>query len=311
VTAATPRWFTDALAAPVQDHDVTVAGARICYRAWGQAGLPGAVLVHGTAAHARWWDHIAPFMAADGMRVAALSMSGHGDSDWRDRYSHEQWAAEVMTVAGDAGIGGPPFVIGHSLGGSVAITTAVRYGPSLAGIVVVDTPVYEGPPPPEMFTPEMGFGIGRTYPSEEAIVSRFRLVPEQPTAPYIREHVAASSVRARDNGEWGWKFDQSLFRKMAPAPPPPDDQSPAAREPLARCRVAILRAEHGLMSADMAGRLRRRLGQPVPIAELPAAGHHVLLDEPLSLISALRAVLAGWTIPEPRDLAVPDAATEG
>ena len=311
MTGQPPRWFTDALATPAEDRGVAVAGAGISYRAWGRAGQPGAVLVHGTAAHAHWWDHIAPFLQADGMRVAALSMSGHGDSDWRDHYSHEQWAAEVMAVARDAGIAGPPFIIGHSLGGSVAITTAVRYGFSLAGIVVVDTAVYEGPPPPEMSTPEMGFGIGRTYPSEEAIVSRFRLVPEQPTAPYAREHVAAWSVTARDHGEWGWKFDQSLFTKMAPPPPPPGAAPAAGREPLVRCRVAILRAEHGLMSADMAGRLRAWLGQPVPIVELPAAGHHVLLDEPLSLISALRAVLAGWTAPEPRDVAVLAAATEG
>jgi pimeloyl-ACP methyl ester carboxylesterase len=311
VTGQPPRWFTDALATPVQDRDVTVAGARIRYRAWGQAGRPGVVLVHGTAAHARWWDHIGPFLQADGMRVAALSMSGHGDSDWRDRYSHEQWAAEVMAVARDAGIAGPPFIIGHSLGGSVAITTAVRYGSRLAGIVVVDTAVYDGPPPPETSTPEMGFGVGRTYPSEEAIVSRFRLVPEQPVLPYVREHIAALSVSKRDNGEWGWKFDHSLFAKMAPPPPPPPDGRSLADQDQARCRVAILRAEHGLMTADMASRLRTWLGQRAPIAELPAAGHHVLLDEPLSLVSALRTVLAGWTTTEPRDLAVPDAAMEG
>jgi pimeloyl-ACP methyl ester carboxylesterase len=115
-------------------------------------------------------------------------------------------------------------------------------------------------------------------------------------------------VTARENGEWGWKFDHSLFAKMASQP---QSQSPAAPARQAGCRVAILRAQHGLMSAEMAARLRTLLGQPVPIAELPAAGHHVMLDEPLSLVAALRAVLAGWIARELRDLAVPDAATEG
>jgi pimeloyl-ACP methyl ester carboxylesterase len=309
VTGQPPPWFTHALATPAEDRTVAVAGARISYRAWGRAGLPGAILVHGTAAHAHWWDHIGPFLQADGMRVAALSMSGHGDSDWRDRYSLEQWAAEVMAVAEDAGIAGLPFIIGHSLGGSVAVTAAERHGARLAGIVVVDTPVYEGPPPPEMSTPQMGFGIGRTYPSREAIVSRFRLVPEQPVLPYVREHVAAWSVTARDDGDWGWKFDQSLFTKMVPQPQPSWPAPPAQR---ARCRAAIFHAQHGLMSAGMAGRLRARLEQSAPIAELPAAGHHVLLDEPLSLVAALRTVLAGWTAPQPRDSAVPgNVATEG
>jgi pimeloyl-ACP methyl ester carboxylesterase len=296
VTAQPPDWFTAALAAPADDGSVTVAGARISYRAWGPAGAPGVVLVHGTAAHARWWDHIAPFLVGGagqgaGLRVAALSMSGHGDSDWRDRYGIDQWAAEVVAVATAARIAGPPVIVGHSLGGGVAIHTAGRYGGALAGIVVIDTTVYEGPPPPEMSAPEMGFGTGRTYPSREAILARFRLVPEQSVLPYVREHIAAWSVTERGNGEWGWKFDQSLFAKMTPQPPP-------AAGP-AGCRVAILRGQHGMMSPEMADRLRGRLGQPAPVVEIPAAGHHVLLDEPLSLVTALRTVLASWTEPEP------------
>jgi pimeloyl-ACP methyl ester carboxylesterase len=309
MTARPPDWFTAALAAPADDGSVDVAGARISYRAWGSLGTPGVVLVHGTAAHARWWDHIAPFLQGSaspgsaspdaspdsGLRVAALSMSGHGDSDWRDRYSLDQWTAEVMAVASAAGIAGPPFIIGHSLGGGVALHAAGRYGGALAGIVVIDSAVYEGPPPPEMSAPEMGFGTGRTYPSREAILARFRLVPEQPVLPYVREHIAAWSVTPRDNGEWGWKFDQALFTKMAP-------QAPPAAQP-AGCRVAILRAQHGMMKPEMAERLRNRLGHPTPVVEIPAAGHHVLLDEPLSLVTALRAVLASWTAPQPRDSA--------
>jgi pimeloyl-ACP methyl ester carboxylesterase len=296
-----PGWFTAALAVPAREGSVEVGGARVAYRAWGPAGAPGAVLVHGTAAHARWWDHIAPFLAADGLRVAALSMSGHGDSDWRDRYSIDRWSEEVMAVASAAGIAAPPFIIGHSLGGGVASYTAARYGDALAGIIVIDTAIHEGPPPPEMTTMEMGFGVGRTYPTREAILARFRLVPEQPVLPYVREHIAAWSVTLRDKGQggeghrdtgqWGWKFDQSLFAKM-------DSQAPPPAEPV-RCRVALVRAQHGMMTAEMADRLRSRLGQPAPAIEIPAAGHHVLLDEPLSLVTALRAVLANWTAVDP------------
>jgi pimeloyl-ACP methyl ester carboxylesterase len=278
-----------------------VAGTRVSYRAWGPEGAPGAVLIHGTAAHARWWDHIGPFLAS-GLRITALSMSGHGDSDWRDHYSLDNWAAEVMAVAGAAGIAGPPFIIGHSLGGGVALRTAGLYGAGLAGIVVIDSAVHEGPPPPEMSGPEMGFGIGRTYPSRDAILARFRLVPEQEVLPYVREHIAEWSVTERENGEWGWKFDQALFTKMTQAPPAPEP---------ARCRVAIVRAQHGMMSPEMADRLRVRLGQPSPVVEIPAAGHHVLLDEPLSLVTALRAVLANWTAAQPGCLAVPSTQQEG
>ena len=51
------------------------------------------MLVHGGAAHSRWWDHIAP-MLTEGWRVVAVDLSGHGDSDRRDHYSLDTWARE-------------------------------------------------------------------------------------------------------------------------------------------------------------------------------------------------------------------------
>ena len=287
MTAQQAAWFAAALAVPAADETVDVGGVRIAYRAWGDRGMPGAVLVHGTAAHARWWDHIGPLLQADGLRVAALSISGHGDSDWRDSYSFDQWAEEVMAVASAAGISGPPFVIGHSLGGHIALHAAGRYGAALAGIVVIDSPMFEGPPPPEVSASARGMGAQRTYASREAILDRFRLIPEHPVLPYAREHVAACSVTRQDDGEWRWKFDQGLFTRMTTRPVP---SSGADR---GDCRAAILRAQQGMMTREMASRLRTRLGQGVPVIEVPG-GHHVLLDEPLHLVTALRAVLACW-----------------
>jgi pimeloyl-ACP methyl ester carboxylesterase len=280
-----PAWFTEALAAPVEDRSVRSGGARIAYRAWGAPGARGAVLIHGTAAHAHWWDHIAPFLAAAGLRVAALSISGHGDSDARNHYTGDQWAAEVVAVAADAGIAGPPFIIGHSLGGAIASRAAATHGDQLGGVVIVDSAIYEGPPPAEVATQAISMRSTRSYPTREAVTARFRLVPEHPVLPYVREHVAAHSVAAKDNGEWGWKFDQALFDKMDHGPLPPLPSG---------CRAAILRGQYGLMTPDMADRLGSRLGRPTPVTEIPAAGHHVLLDEPLSLVAALRAILAGW-----------------
>jgi pimeloyl-ACP methyl ester carboxylesterase len=287
MTAQPPDWFTTALAMPAEEGSVEVDGARIRYRAWGGRGAWGAVLVHGTAAHAHWWDHVAPQLSV-GMRVAALDLSGHGDSDWRESYSLDRWAQEAVAVAADAGIAGAPFIIGHSLGGIVAMCAAARYGAALAGIVVIDTPLFEAPP--ELRGGATGFGAEqRAYPSREAALARFRLVPEHPVLPYVRDHIAAWSVAAGDDGEWGWKFDRGLFAKMTPPSPPVTGR--------AGCQVAILRAQHGIMTAAMADRIRDRLGHASPMFEIPAAGHHVLLDEPLCLVTALRAVLAGWVPP--------------
>ena len=88
-----------------------VADAPVAYRAWGEPGGRGIVLVHGGAAHSRWWDHIGPLLASD-RRVVAIDLSGPGDSGRRPSYSLDRWADEVLAVAEDAGIAAPPTVIG-------------------------------------------------------------------------------------------------------------------------------------------------------------------------------------------------------
>jgi pimeloyl-ACP methyl ester carboxylesterase len=121
-----PQWFTDALAAPVETGEVRVAGVPVRYRAWGVRESPGIVLVHGGAAHSRWWDHVAPLLA-NGRRVVALDLSGHGDSGRRDRYDLDSWADETLAAATDAGAAGPVTLVGHSMGGYVVLRAASRH----------------------------------------------------------------------------------------------------------------------------------------------------------------------------------------
>src|SRR4051812_24905693 len=81
-----PRWFTDALAAPHEEHTVDSQGTPIHYLAWGDRSKPGLVLVHGGAAHAQWWSFLAPFLARQ-YRVVAPDLAGHGDSGQRAHYA--------------------------------------------------------------------------------------------------------------------------------------------------------------------------------------------------------------------------------
>src|SRR3954464_5913013 len=104
-----PRWFERALAVPFTDEFVTVAGAEIHFVAWGERGRRGLVFVHGGGAHAHWWSHVAATFAT-GLRVVAIDLSGHGDSDHRSEYSLEQWTNEVMAVVKAGGIDAPPVV---------------------------------------------------------------------------------------------------------------------------------------------------------------------------------------------------------
>ena len=288
-----PNWFRRALAVPFEDGFVDVDGARIHYVAWGDPGGRGLLFVHGGGANAHWWTHLAARFADD-FRVVAIDLSGHGDSDHRDGYQLEQWTDEVAAVAAAAGVDGLPVVIGHSLGGFVTIATAARHGELVDGVIVVDSPVTT-PSPESQSQSRDNFGRPRVYPDAEFAVSRFRAVPSQRhNLDYVIDHVARRSMQPVEGG-WSWKFDRTMFDSFG------GSMRGIAKPYLVqvRCRFALLRAEHGLITPDIREEMYEALGRVAPVVELPQSGHHPMLDQPLVLLTALRALLADWDHSEP------------
>jgi pimeloyl-ACP methyl ester carboxylesterase len=281
--AGTPAWFSAALATAAEERTTLVEGTSIAYRAWGDPDNRSIVLVHGGAAHSRWWDHIGPLLAS-GWQVLALDLSGHGESGRRDSYSLDTWAREVLGVVADAGTAASSVVIGHSMGGLVTLRLASLAGSRIAGAVAIDSPVRDLAPEDRAARQRRAFGPLRLYPTREAAIARFRPIPDQPTLAYIADHVAATSIRAAEGG-WTWKFDPRIFAR--------DHLTP---ELLTRldCRVALFRAEYGLVTPQQGEVLYDRLGRVAPIIEIPAAGHHIMLDQPIALAVALRTLLADW-----------------
>lgn len=277
-----PEWFTSALAVEPTVGRVGSAGASIAYRSWGEPGDRNILLIHGGAAHSRWWDHVAPLLAT-GRRVVALDLSGHGDSDHRQAYSLDIWAQEAHDVASAAGLGDSPYVIGHSLGGLVTLRLASTPGARFGGAIVVDSPIA---PPGSRHqdtgeSDEFASVRRRIYASEDEAMGRFRPVPAQSSLPYVRDYIARNSLREVDGG-WTWKFDPRIFDDRAALP---------AILTEVHCPVAFFRAEHGLESPRLSESLE---GAGIALIEIPDAGHAPMLDLPLALVTGIRSVLAEW-----------------
>jgi len=286
-----PAWFARAVSMPYDDGMVEVDGCPVHYLGWGARGRRGLVFVHGGGAHAHWWTHVAATFAGR-YRVVAIDLSGHGDSGHRESYDPEQWADEVMAVATDAGFDGTPVLVGHSMGGFITIVTAARHSDRLAGVIVCDSPVTEADP--EMSAHDE-FGRPRTYLTVDAAVARFRTVPPQEHyLDFVVDFVARHSLKEVDGG-WQWKFDRRIFQQFARG------VRGLAVPYLSQvdCRLALLRSEHGLVTPKIGAFMYEQLGRVTPVIEIPEAGHHAMLDQPLLLLTALRALLADWDHSEP------------
>ncbi|MGV9861737.1 alpha/beta fold hydrolase [Rhodococcus koreensis] len=279
-----PEWFHTALRSPAEEVVVTVDGARIVCRAWGEPDAPGVVLVHGSAANARWWDHIAPHLS-DGRRVVAVDLSGHGDSGRRPRYCQDVWAEELRTVVREV-VAPHPVVIGHSMGGKVAYRAATEgMADEVGGLVLLDSNIAR---PPTRERAERVIARAerapRVYPDVTSAIEAFRPFGSQRALPgYLAEHVGRHSIE-RAPGGWTWKFDPRVFLASPDAPPPLTQQN---------CPIVLIRAGHdSVVAGPAAAAAAAALGPTAQVEILSGAGHHMMFDTPMELVARVRELLA-------------------
>lgn len=294
VTAPAPSWFQWALDFPMSEHRVEVEGCSIHYLRWAveqeQLGQRGVLLVHGGGAHAHWWRYVAPFLART-FNVAAIDLSGMGDSGRRAEYDTSVRAAEIRAVLADAGLGPLPYVIGHSFGGFMTMKFASLYGREIGGAVIVDSPIRspeeaaksELPPPPTG-------GTKKYYPDFDTALGRFRLMPAQSCEnDFIVEYIARHSLMETDQG-WTWKFDPEAMgaRRFGE---PFNEYLQAVQ-----CRAALIFGENSaLISRETVAYMSELMGPLAPVVEIPEAQHHVMLDQPLAFVASARTLLESWS----------------
>ena len=288
-----PAWFVQAIAEEPERTFIEVEGAKVELLAWGERGKPGLMFLHGGAAHADWWSFIAPFFASD-YRVVASTFTGMGRSGWREAYMFEQFVREAHEAGrtGGAFDAGPPVVVGHSFGGRVAMGLSRDFGDELAGAVMVDPPFF-APQNQRPRSPPRPARARRVQHSLSAIVARFRLMPPQPCDNlFILDHIARRSAHevVDADGKPGWSlcFDPHFWEKFTWVDPTPIVAA-------ARCPLALIRgAKSQLLQPVDADYLMSLIAPGSPYVEIPEAEHHVMIDQPLAFVAALRALLAAW-----------------
>ena len=102
-------------------------------------GEPLLLFVHGWTCRRSYWSPQLDYFSS-AYTVAAPDLPGHGDSPCGDRtrWDVESFGLDVASCAG-ALTKGKVILIGHSIGGAVALEAARRLGDSVAGVVLVDT----------------------------------------------------------------------------------------------------------------------------------------------------------------------------
>ncbi|MBX9459709.1 MAG: alpha/beta hydrolase [Rhizobium sp.] len=299
-----PEWFENALRDLPLERRVKVDGVEIEVLEWGvESALPSLFLLHGTGASADWWRFIAPFLAQE-RRVVAMSWSGMGGSGWRKSYSFESYASEAEAIARAIGLFSAdeaPILIGHSMGGMVGTLCCSRPDNSFRAIVAIDSGILDYRPPADWRELENHARIAaedwpsyNLYPTLPAALLRYRFLPPQSSANgFITDYIARSNLRelAMPDGRtgWTWRSDPKL-RFLGQEPDFFADRLPKVNRPMVLIRggiSALIPLERFRLTVEKA--------PPGTLGlEIPEAGHHVMVDQPLALVAALGALCAAW-----------------
>ena len=280
---AAPEWFTRATAAPAESRFTEVDGTPIHYLSWNAADTdkPALLFAHGFRAHARWWSFIAPFFLSR-FRIVSIDFAGMGDSGNRREYTPLGFVHDILGVLDHAGFD-KATLVGHSFGGGRVARACAEVPERVARAVIIDS--HMRLTEEKRSTRPFEIGPRRVYPTYEVARSRFRLVPpENRAAPYVLDYVARHSLKEVEGG-WSWKFDEHLIPKH-------DDAK--ASDILGSIKVPVTFI-YGDASAIVSRKHAHEIVRHIPNAHgpiaIPQSHHHVLLDQPLSLVAALRAAL--------------------
>lgn len=243
--------------------------------------------LHGGAAQAHWFDFVVGSFVED-YRVLSLDLRGHGDSDWgpADNYNYTDFARDTGGFIQKLGIG-PVVLVGHSMGGMVSIVTAAEF-PELVGTLVVIDSMMRMSEARAAELRDIGTGEGRSFDSREAFVAGFKIRPKTVSAaPAVIGHMAASSCREFEDGQWRNKFDRNVYARRHPF----DGYAHWANVWDAKINALVI---GGSDSDRITPQVRARLfevypGLPISIVE--NAGHHVTLDNPSGFVDALGTYL--------------------
>ena len=271
--------------APYASRFVDAGGLRLHYLDYGAAGRPAMLCLHGGAAHAHWFDFVAPGFSAD-HHVRALDLRGHGDSAWAQppAYTYERYASDLAEVVEKLEL--RDFVlIGHSMGGMVSLVYAATYPGRVGRLVVIDTTMRMAEERVAALR-DVGNRQGSSYATREEFVARYRLRPAGTTAaPEIIRHLAQNSGRQLGDGSWRHKFDRNVY---------------AGRERLdglpywnqIGIPALLIKGERSQrITPQVASQVKARCPH-VEFAEVPRSDHHVTLDNPSGFVHAVKAFLA-------------------
>lgn len=249
-----------------------MSNVRLSLRVYGPVaptGLP-ILLVHGLFGAASNWHGIARRLAVR-RRVLVPDLRNHGDSPWDDRLDYPSMAEDLTALLDDQGIT-RAHLVGHSMGGKVAMWLALTKPQRVGSLIVADmAPVTYGSRLVGLIAALCDLPVAELRDRQDAD----RRLSTAIAAPTVRGYLLQNLVQD-PQGHWRWRLNLPVLAASLDAilgfPDAAGRQFPGPALFL-----------YGGRSDYLTGEAFPRIRALFPLARLraiPNAGHWIYADQP-------------------------------
>tara|TARA_Y100000768_G_scaffold35598_1_gene23306 strand:+ start:247 stop:1137 length:891 start_codon:yes stop_codon:yes gene_type:complete len=278
-----PTWFKESISIKGTELSIDMKDGKITYSKWDSKTESDNLLIfiHGTGAHKKWWDPIAP-QFLNNSNVIAVDLPGMGDSDFRETYSITDFGRCIFEIIekekNEMNIENI-YIVGHSLGGQVAAYVASENKNLVTSLIMIDTFIR----PPDYDPSQHEGGPLRKikhYADKITILERFRLMPKQECDnTWFLRYIAEYSVKETSDG-WRWKFDDLMFNSL--------ERLFGYKFSFKCPALFIYGAESLLMSGNILSNIKTMYSDVMDFEKVNNAAHHVPLDKPLEIVDIIK-----------------------
>lgn len=251
------------------------------YRTAGPEDGPALLLLHGLFGHAINWQGIVRRLQDD-IRLFALDLRNHGDSPHVASMSFPEMASDVCQFIADHDLGSPA-VLGHSMGGKVAMTLALMRPELVSQLIIADVaPVRYGHNFSKILTALADIDL-------ESIENR------RTADQVLAQHLGDPELRAflltnlkREDDSWRWRINLDVIRedmdRLMSFP------EPLMAKPYRGPALFIGGGRSDYLHPSHHGRIKRAFPE-AQFEVLPDAGHWLHADEPEAFSSLVAAAV--------------------
>lgn len=251
----------------------------LAYEEFGNATNPPVIILHGFFASSRNWRSIAKLLS-EHYHVFVLDQRNHGASPHAPHMDYPSMAKDVLQFIQAQQLDAV-HIIGHSMGGKIALWLALQHPEVLSKIIIVDIA-----PVTYQHSFDNMIDALRSLPLEE-------LANRKQADDFLSERIPDSSFRqfllqnlVLENGNYRWRIDLNIFKQAAPAIIAFPDV--AQSSPCSQALKVLAGGNSQFVKPDSFAEL-------FPYAEiefLPGAGHWLHVEVPEVFLQQVRSYLA-------------------